>query len=521
MRERDKRMNHLKRRIVMMIGIAALAMGLTACQTAEKNAVNNSEATKEPAAKTITYSIMRNNGLAEYPADGGKGKQEILKALDLAGIQGIDFNVTMPATGAEYITKLNLLATSGDLPDYFNLDIPTMTRMADEGLLLPLDDYIKNSPHLSKLIKDSDLEALRYNGKIYALPVGYRSEGFNGPNTKGFIIRKDWLNNLNMKEPTTLDELHEVLKAFKNDDPDQNGKNDTYGLGGNKTTNFDGIFGAFGINPSFWFERDGQLKQGYVLPETKEVLKLLNEWYKEGLIDPEYLLMEQKQLEEKVVNSKVGVFEGSAFDVDPKQPLINSLRNVTPAGTFTLLTPPKGPEGKFAWPEVGPSYGDIRAVSADIEDPDKLFQLLDWSASDEANGGFNLVTYGIEGEHYKYDKEKNRIDMLVDSYSTLYKEGYSNPVRMVQVVDRRWMSDEGLNAMEVSNKYTLSNPFWKTVPAQIEYPDITKLWSEYFAKIVVGDLPVDKFDEFIDKYYKQGGRKIEEQVNEEWRKANQ
>ncbi|WP_409341880.1 extracellular solute-binding protein [Paenibacillus sp. MBLB4367] len=510
--------------VVKTVLVSTVAAGLVACSSkTEDGGASSPNENKDSGGKTITYNIMRNNGIAEYPADGGKGKQEILKGLDKAGIKGIDFNVTMPATGQEYLTKLNLLATSGELPDYFNLDIPTMTRMADEGLLLPLDDMIKNMPNASKLYKASDIEALRYKGKLYAFPVGYRPEPFNGPNTNGFIVRKDWLDNLGLKQPATIDELHEVLKAFTTKDPDKNGKNDTFGLGGSKmsntSTSFAGIFGAFGIYPNFWAEKDGVLKMGMTLPETKEVLKLLNAWYKEGIIDPEFLLMEKKQLEEKIINSKIGVFEGSAFDVDPKQPLINSVKKVTPAAAFSLLTPPKGPAGKNGWPEAGPAYGDIKSISAKAKNPELLAKLIDWSTNDGPNGGFNLVTYGIEGEHYTYDKDKNRIKQLVASYSDLYKQGFSNPVRMNQVVDRRWMSDEGLAAMEITNKFVLVNPFWKTVSAQIEYPDINKLWLEYFSKIVLGDLPVDKFDEFVTKYYQQGGKKIEEQVNEEWKKA--
>ncbi|WP_028549955.1 extracellular solute-binding protein [Paenibacillus sp. UNC451MF] len=495
-----------------------LTAGLAACQSNTATDGKPTDTSDKPG-QTITYKILRSNGVAEYPADGGRGRKEIVKALDKAGIKGIDFTVNMPGTGPDYTTKLNLLATSGDLPDYFNLDLPTMAKMADDGLLLPLDDYIKKMPHASKLFKESDLEALRYKGKLYALPVGYRPEPFNGPNTNGFIVRKDWLDTLGLKEPTTLDELHDVLKAFTTGDPDKNGKNDSYGLGGTKTSNFSGIFGAFGIAPTFWFERDGRLKQGMVLPETKDVLKLMNQWYKEGLIDPEFLLMESKQRDEKVINSKLGVFEGTAFDIDPKQPLINSLKKVTPNASFALLLPPKGPKGLMGWPEAGPAYGDIKAVSAKVKNPDLLIKMIDWSTSDEPDGGFYLITYGMEGEHYTFDKQKNRVTQLVSSYSDLYKEGFSNPVRFTQVVDRRWMADDSLKAMEVTNKYVITNPFWKTVPAQLEYPDIIKLWTEYFAKIVLGEMPLDKFDEFVQKYYQQGGKKIEDQVNEEWKKT--
>ncbi|MFH5181249.1 hypothetical protein ACHHV8_00575 [Paenibacillus sp. TAB 01] len=143
-------------------------------------------------------------------------------------------------------------------------------------------------------------------------------------------------------------------------------------------------------------------------------------------------------------------------------------------------------------------------------------KLIDWLASD---AGFNLVTYGVENEQYTFDKAKNRVQMTVPSYSELYAQGFSNPIRFIQVVDRRWMTEEALSAMEITNKYTIKNQFWKTTQGMLDYPDLPKLWSEYFAKIVTGTWPVDKWDEFVTKYYSQGGKEIEKQVNEEWNKT--
>lgn len=508
-----------------------LALSAAACGSAEPagdggpqgQGTAGGDAAKAPDNKPVTYKLFRNFGAPEYPADGGRGRKEVLAGLEKAGLKGIDFQVSL-ASGTEYMTKLNLLASSGELPDFFNVDMPTLTRYADEGLIMPLDDLLKQAPHVMELIKPEDLEALKYNGKIYGLPVGYRPEPFNGPNVNGFTVRQDWLDTLGLQQPKTLDELYTVLKAFVGQDPDKNGSKDTYGLGGTKTSNFKAIFGAYGVIPEFWHEREGRLKQGWTLPETKEVLGLLQKWFKEGLIDPEFLIMEGKQLNEKVIASKVGIFEGNAFNVDPKQPINVSIKKAVPTANLQMLVPPTGPGGKMGWPENTPAYNDVRAVSAKAPNPEQLFKLIDWSASD---AGFNLVTYGIEGEHFTFDQAKNRIQMTVPSYSELYAEGFSNPIRFIQVVDRRWMTDEAIAAMEMTNRHVIKNEFWKTVQAMLDYPDLTsvgssttsKLWSEYFAKIVTGTWSVDKWDEFVQKYYSQGGKDIEDQVNGEWKKS--
>ncbi|WP_165452114.1 extracellular solute-binding protein [Paenibacillus thalictri] len=513
-------MNKVVKGVTLSTAALLSTTGLIACSQQTNNESAAPSSTKQN--ESVTIKMFRNYPAPEYPKGGGVGRQEILKSLEAAGLKGIDFDVSL-ATGPDYFTKLNLLAASGELPDYFNLDIPTMSRFADEGLIAPLDDLIKQAPNAMSLFDPKDLEALKYKGKLYALPVGYRPEPFNGPNTGTFIIRQDWLDNLGLKPPKTLDELHDVLVAFTKNDPDKNQANDTYGLGGikpnNMDPNFGAIFGAFGVIPSFWHERNGQLKQGMVLPETKEALTLLQKWYKEGIIDPESLVTERKQLEEKIINSKVGVFEGLTMDVDPKQPLGNSLRKVTPTAKFNFLTPPTGAKGLSGWPENPPAYNDIRAVSAKFKNPEALMKLINWSVSDKPDGGFYLVTYGKENQHYTYDKAKNRISQNVKSYSELYEQGYSNPVRFLQVVDRRWTADETIVALESANKNLVRNSFWKTVPAQFDYPDLGKLWAEYYSKIISGTYSIDKWDEFVQKYYQQGGKIIEDQVNAEWNKT--
>ncbi|MCY9697382.1 type 2 periplasmic-binding domain-containing protein [Paenibacillus alginolyticus] len=160
----------------------------------------------------------------------------------------------------------------------------------------------------------------------------------------------------------------------------------------------------------------------------------------------------------------------------------------------------------------------LRALSVKAQNPEKLFRFLDWLVDDSEGGGFNLGLYGVEGTDYTYDKAMNLIKQST-SYADLYKKGYNNPIRMAFVVDRRWTTQEVRNGIETASKNIIPNAFWKTVPAELDYPDLeTKLWAEYFVKIVTGVWTIDKFDEFVQKYNQQGGSQIEKQANEEWKK---
>lgn len=502
---------------MMLAGVLAASIVSAGCSADEKDAAGT--ATETPAveeAKTTTYEIFRKFAAPEYPADGGEGKKTLLEAFEKTGAKGFDFKVTL-ASGDDYFTKLNLLATSGQLPDYFDTDAKTLARFSEEGLLLPLDEYLKDAPNLMKIIPEEFWKEVTFNGKIYGIPKGRNDKPFNLPSTLGLTIRQDWLDNLNLSQPTTLDELYAVMKAFVTQDPDKNGKDDTFGLGVSKETNFNAIFGAYGIIPKYWTEVDGGIKKGFVLPEMKEGLALLQKWYVEGLIAHDFPIMESKQRDELVINSLVGLFEGDVYYTEKSSsPLATALNEANPTANIVMLEAPKGPNGKQGYQEK--LYNsEFSALSAKIKEPKKLFQYLDWIADQSDEGGFNHMMYGIENKDFTYDRATDTIE-LITPYAELYKKGYSNPVRFVNVTDRRSAKPEVREAIEIVNKHVINNALWKSVPAEMDYPDLeTKLWMEYLVKIVTGVWPVEKYDEFIKKYYAQGGKLIEEQANELWK----
>lgn len=371
--------------LLVFASIPALTLALAACSGNEPaGGKTDSAATK--GEKPVTFQFLRNGGFPEYPADGGEAKQEIIKALEKSGVKGVDYKVTI-ATGDEYTTKLNLLASSGELPDYFDIDAKTLSRFIEQGLVKPIDEYLKKTPNLVQSIPKAYWDQVTYNGKIYAVPNGTRPEAFNTPSVTSVLVRQDWLDNLKLKQPTTVDELHDVLKAFVTQDPDKNGKNDTVGFGATKTiqtsqaqlTQFRSIFGAFGIAPTHWMESGGQIKKGMVLPETKQALAVLQQWYKEGLIDPDFPVTERKQLEEKVVGSKIGVWEDDGYLINPQaNPVAGSLAKATPSAKLALIAPPKGPGGKQGFPETNAAASaPLRALSAKAQNPEKLFQFLE------------------------------------------------------------------------------------------------------------------------------------------------
>ncbi|MRA94216.1 extracellular solute-binding protein, partial [Bacillus thuringiensis] len=87
-----------------------------------------------------------------------------------------------------------------------------------------VSEYLKDYKNLSQISEDR-IEAASIDGALYGVPVQKDYA------RAGLVIRKDWLDNLGLDVPTTMDELYEVAKQFTENDPDGNGVDDTVGFG--------------------------------------------------------------------------------------------------------------------------------------------------------------------------------------------------------------------------------------------------------------------------------------------------
>ncbi|GHT98342.1 hypothetical protein FACS1894142_4540 [Spirochaetia bacterium] len=168
-------------------------------------------------------------------------------------------NTTLDVVLADGADPLNLLFASGDLPDIINIGGMGFQQYISTGYILPLDDLLKShGQNILKNTSDDGWKMVTVDGKIYALP-------YENAKVKSYTyVRADWLKNVGIDlsgrenygdfggKVITLDEYKDILIKFTRNDPDKNGKNDTYGLGSTaKITNgvWSNINGAFGGIP--------------------------------------------------------------------------------------------------------------------------------------------------------------------------------------------------------------------------------------------------------------------------------
>jgi len=255
--------------------------------------------------------------------------------------------------------KISLSIASNDLPDAMIVNRVQLRKLVEAGQIEDMSEAIKYALPMSQDAWDSSegeaIASATFDGKIMAIPSSNHTDG----SIKNMWIRKDWLDKLGLEVPQTLEELETVARAFIEQDPDGNGQADTLGIMGMDANDtlyatfldpndqgLGSIFYAKDSFPGYWVEGpDGKATYGSILPETKEALALLRDWYAEGLIDQQ--LGVRNENDEPIAAGKVGIFFKNLWAV--YEPLTNAWRNDPTANWQSYAVPLNG-EGNWNQP---------------------------------------------------------------------------------------------------------------------------------------------------------------------------
>lgn len=339
---------------------------------------------------------------APAPPDDWIGFKTIREKLN------INLKYVVLPTGADGEQKLNAAAAANALPDLFqNVSTTTERNKALElykqGLIAPVDKLLPLMPTRVKLhYNDPATQALvTFDGVQYAFV-----EAPNLPKREGLVIRKDWLDKLGLKAPTTVDELFAVAKAFTEKDPDGNGKNDTYGLGGywDSATwgignRFDFVTGAYGLAGLWNFANPDKFALNVRDPDYIKALAAFRQFNEAKVIEPDWATISRDQFRINWPQGRYGIMweDFCALACVANYPKFD--KNF-PNGEWMPLPALKGPTGKSYLNAYG-SIGSVFAISKRAADAGKgpvIAKLLEWMAQPE---GYYLLGFGVEGVNYK------------------------------------------------------------------------------------------------------------------------
>jgi putative aldouronate transport system substrate-binding protein len=241
----------------------------------------------------------------------------------------------------DWAEQKSILLASGTLPDIIlgNQTFGDSDIVNNLSFFRPLDDYIeKNMPNLKAAMAETpELKKISTfpDGKIYSLPTRLPSRP---KSSRQPVINKTWLDKLGLKVPETIDELYNVLKAFKEQDPNGNGKQDEIPFIeiGNDLIS---PFGIADLNNNNMIIKDGKAIYYPVSEAFKEGLKWENKLYAEGLLDKEVFTQDDTMRSAKFQN--------------PDAPIVGFTYQWTPDAVFgkwsdqyVTIPPIAGPDGK-------------------------------------------------------------------------------------------------------------------------------------------------------------------------------
>ena len=321
---------------------------------------------------------------------------------------GIDLKLTMlPSNESDQDVRIQAAGAANELPDLFMVRRPVLTNLVKQGLVAQVDDCFEKMPvRTAQQYDASSIAHTTINGHVY----GFASPGAIAKN-EGLLVRKDWLDKLGLEIPTTLDEFIEVARAFTFDDPDGNGRDDTYGYGAfiESDSTFKGypgsrvwpIMGAFNV-PGLWdFHRDN-LGLSLLNPDFYDFMCFMKKCIDSRVIDPNWLSYKKDDFRAAWKQGKFGMMyeQWAALSAEANYAPFDAN---FPDGEWRVIDPPEGPDGYAYTGALDKTYR-IYAVSERAAEAGKLpyiEKLFEWMGTDEA---YYLLGYGVEGENYVLDE---------------------------------------------------------------------------------------------------------------------
>lgn len=345
---------------------------------------------------------------------------------------GVKFDfVALPSDADDAETKLNLMLSSGDYPDVicFELNKQKTVKFGKEGIFIPLNDlyeqYGNNMKKLFEIRPQYEKNSYAPDGNIYGFPTA--SESYHGQAYPKLWYNKEWLASLGMEEPTTTEELKEVLLAVKNSDYNGNGKADEIPLTG--SPDWDCQLEWFLLNSfvpcdreTLSYAKDGKVVFACNTDEFKQGLAYLNDLFVNGLLDPTMFTQKSDQMQQVIRSDEKLVFGYTAdhFGMGINQE-DRHLNEIT-----TAMVPVEGPTG--ARYQLHDDYVDMTKgfswfITDKCENPEAAFQVGDFLMGEEAS---LIQMYGEEGKYWGRLEEPT--ESILPGTEALYwiKPGYTS-----------------------------------------------------------------------------------------------
>ncbi|MDW7655919.1 MAG: extracellular solute-binding protein [Bacillota bacterium] len=327
-------------------------------------------------------------------------------------ISGINIEWYHPSSATTTAEALNVMIASGDVTDMIAGIMSasdSIDTLIENGIIMRLNEAIdEHGYYLNQAFTEYPefyAQVLSYEGNIGLYPSARLDEITRY--FESFIVRKDWLDELGLEKPDSVEDWYTVLKAFKTQDPNKNGKNDELPFvhNTNEELGVPRLSSLWGFNATFFKWNATTVLDGKVVFATDaadfvDYVTTMNKWYAEGLLDPEYVSTDATGWREKVLSDQGGMFYGK---MNGGIGTLMGSYDFSKNANFSLEPV------AYATTKDGKSYDvysqDIfdrggTAISANCENVEAAIKWNDYMYSKE---GAIMASFGIEGTTFEYD----------------------------------------------------------------------------------------------------------------------
>jgi len=364
-----------------------------------------------------------------------------------------DANVSLNVTGAthnsNYYTNLDQQLNTSEYPYDIFFYVPSSSKNAynnyvEQDIVWNLDDLLAEKPdeypYLETILHSDQFKYLTFGEGAHTLMPYFTSRS-----GWGIYYRADWLINIGYtkqvngktvaRTPETIEEFQDVLQKFTENDPDGNGKNDTFGLSPGPSAFYQNpLFHAFGVSTDYDLDENNEPTYMYLTDEFKDYLAWMREMIAKGYVDKQFPTNSNYQDRDKFYEGTVGILITNAeqhvtwisdalYSSNPKASIAFGK---APVGTAKL-----GKEGAGGFSDWGGYWGGY-SIHKSAADPHACMRFLNYLYSPE---GTKTRFYGIKGTHWDYDTTTNEVvpniekrnEEPTDTFATCTIDGVSKP----------------------------------------------------------------------------------------------
>lgn len=510
--KRDKQpKSQIKSELMLLAGALVVTTSLTACGG------SGASVNKQPTGGKDNQTPMTINIALAQVGDIPNKDSEVEQLIEK--YTNTKLNIQWIPTAA-YDDKVNVMIASNEMPQLLKIQYtPSTISSMQSGLFWEVGPYLKDYKNLAAQSQQF-FDNIMVDGKMFGVPI------FSEIARAAIVYRKDWLDGLGLKLPKTTDDWYQVIKAMTLNDPDKNGKNDTYGMVLFKKYNEGqaSLLTRFAVGlggPNKWSVVNGGFEPEFTSKEYNDVLKLFKRLYEEKLINQDFAVFDATEAEKLFDSGRAGIKIAVAQTAKSQQ---DRLSKADPKGVVDV-EPLTGPKGIRVAGQTGNSGIYVIPKSTVKTDAEvrKLLTFLDNVMSPEAT---TVLQRGIEGKHYMKtaDNQTEFTDLTAFQREVKpfrdnlpYIEGYNSlPLKDIPI------GEKGIAVAKENTKYSIANPALTLNSATYTErgKELEQMIWDAQTKYIMGKLDDAGWQAEIEKWKKAGGSKIIEEYKADYEKTN-